>query len=72
MNHKDQPPVYILDDFVDFLPDEVEQSEECHVSHDEIDNNDQEPVKRFMKKVSLALVLFIIPTYFRYSFTYGK
>lgn len=32
----EKPPVYILDDFVDFLPvaDDVEHPEECHVSDD--------------------------------------
>ena len=34
----EQPYVYILDDFVDFLPvaDEAEHCEECHVSHDDM------------------------------------
>ena len=52
----EQPSMYILDDFVDFLPvaDEPEHCEKCLVSHDDTDNNDQKPIRCFMKKVSLA------------------
>ena len=47
--------MYILDHLVDFLVvDEIKQSEECHVSN--IENDDQTPDKRFTKKVSFALV----------------
>ena len=60
MNQKDHLSKHlcnILND-LDFLPvaNDVKYSEESHVSHDRINDIDQKPIKRFMKKVSWALV----------------